>query len=362
MDGIDAVLVDISNREFSAVAASSLPYPSKLLADLHTLCDRSPDEINRMGETDREVGKHFAKVINQLLTKQQLSSADICAIGSHGQTIRHYPNGYGKSDKTAGFTLQIGDPATIAVDTGIDVIADFRRKDIALGGQGAPLVPAFHAAQFSNPEQSRVIVNIGGFANITLLRGTDKSQVSGFDTGPGNVLMDAWCLKHTHQPYDDAGHWAAQGNANNALLQDMLNAPYFTEFGPKSTGREYFNLAWVEGHLRNHTHIEAVDVQATLLVLTVQTIVDAITTLGDIDQCFVCGGGAYNTALMQQLSEQLNTIQTQTTDQLELPPQWVEGAAFAWLAWAYQQGKAGNVPAVTGARREAILGTLTTAR
>lgn len=357
MDGVDAILTDISENAIAAVAATHIPYPPSLLAQLHQLCEVGPNELNRMGQVDRAVGEVFANAVNKLLAEQRLQPADILAVGSHGQTIRHYPDGPPAQAGGPGFTLQIGDPYTIAALTGIDVIADFRRKDIAFGGQGAPLVPAFHAARFAKQNKNRVIVNIGGFANITVLHGTDYEKINGFDTGPGNALLDTWCQKHHHKAFDDQGKWAAEGNVNEALLASMLSDPYFAISGPKSTGREHFNLTWLNRHLHSLPEIAPVDVQATLLALTAQSIADAVLSLEDIQQCYVCGGGAFNTTLMQSIDSRLANVDIASTESLGLHPQWVEGVAFAWLAWAHLHRIPGNVPSVTGAERSVILGS-----
>ncbi|MDC8832543.1 anhydro-N-acetylmuramic acid kinase [Alteromonas gilva] len=357
MDGVDAILADITTQATAPIAATHVAYPPELLSLLHQLCDTTPNEINLMGQADRLVATTFADAVNKLLLEQHLSPADIMAIGSHGQTIRHYPNGAPSATGSTGFTLQIGDPHTIAALTGIDVVADFRRKDIAFGGQGAPLVPAFHAAQFAAEGRHRVIVNIGGFANITVLQGTDRGLISGFDTGPGNVLMDAWCQLHCNQPFDESGTWASQGVVNEPLLNTLLADPYFSQTGPKSTGREYFNLKWLQQHLAAFPPIEPVDVQATILALTATTIADAINALPAIHECYVCGGGAFNQCLMTRLDRQLPSVSVAPTTALKLPPQWVEGVAFAWLAWAYLHQVPGNVPSVTGAERAVVLGS-----
>lgn len=357
MDGVDAILADITEQSTAPVAATHIAYPPALLKTLHQLCDAGADELNLMGQADRMVAMTFADAVNQLLLEQHLSPADIMAIGSHGQTIRHYPDGPPSAPDGPGFTLQIGDPHTIAALTGIDVVADFRRKDIAFSGQGAPLVPAFHAAQFASEGRHRAIVNIGGFANITVLHGTDRNLIRGFDTGPGNVLMDAWCLKHRNQPFDESGNWAGQGETNKPLLDALLADPYFSQTGPKSTGREYFNLKWLNAHLAALPPIKPVDVQATILALTATTIADAIKNLASIQECYVCGGGAYNQTLMNHLADQLPDVKVAATSSLKLTPQWVEGVAFAWLAWAYLHQVPGNVPSVTGAERAVVLGS-----
>ncbi len=362
MDGVDAVLVDITADHIRPVAAYQQPYPDALLQQLHELCQTGNNELNICGSVDRAGARVFAQTVNGLLAEQNLMSSDILAIGSHGQTVRHYPDQVPDlADDAPGFTLQIGDPNTLAVLTGIDVVSDFRRKDIALGGQGAPLVPAYHHAQFSKPESTRVVVNIGGFANITVLPGGNSGGIRGFDTGPGNVLMDAWCLQHRGKAYDENGNWAASGTVHQPLLNSMLADPYFAVTGPKSTGREYFNLPWLTQQLVNYPDVPPEDVQATLLALTAQTIANALLDVTDTTACYVCGGGAFNQVLMNTLQSLLPGISVDSTQALGIHPQWVEGVAFAWLAWAHLNNVPGNVPAVTGASREAVLGTFTPA-
>ncbi|MCW8107501.1 anhydro-N-acetylmuramic acid kinase [Alteromonas ponticola] len=352
MDGIDAVLCDISHQRISSKHCLSLPYPAELLDQLTNLCTPSTDELCRMAMVDREVAQVFAEAVNQLLAETNLKPADIVAIGSHGQTIRHQP----KTETQSGYSVQIGDPHTIATLTGIDVVADFRRRDIAEGGHGAPLVPAFHHQVFSSASVSRVIVNIGGIANITYLPANCSSMVTGFDTGPGNRLLDYWCQRHTGRHFDQNGQWAASGSIIPDLLTSMLEDPYFHRKPPKSTGREYFNDSWLTQFDRLN-EFPAHDVQATLLSLTAQSIADAIRNLKQVDEVYICGGGAFNLNLLKVLS--LHTaLDVQTTQSLGVNPQWVEGAAFAWLAWAFNHRVPGNLPAVTGARKSCVLGAL----
>lgn len=244
MDGVDVALVDFSSSHPHLLDCQTFTYPKALLSTLHQLCSPSQDEIVKMGQADRAVAQVFADAALTVLKNNYIRPEQVVAIGSHGQTIRHYPDG------SQGFSLQIGDPHTLATLTGIDVVADFRRKDIALGGQGAPLVPAFHQAVFSCPSQSRVVVNIGGIANITYLPKQGSGQVIGYDTGPGNTLMDQWCHKHTSKPYDAKGAWAAQGSFSPSLLHSLCMHPYFSSPAPKSTGRELFNLTWLHQHTR----------------------------------------------------------------------------------------------------------------
>ncbi|SDI62990.1 anhydro-N-acetylmuramic acid kinase [Ferrimonas sediminum] len=353
MDGIDAVLVEFNGRRPTLVASHSHEYDPHLLEQLHRLCSTGNDEINRLGQIDRQVGKAFAEATNALMTKAGISADSVRAIGSHGQTIRHMPDG------PHGFSLQIGDPNTLAVDTGIDVVADFRRKDVALGGQGAPLVPAFHQAMFGG-NQPRVIANIGGIANITWLPG-NADQVLGYDTGPGNTLMDAWVRQHNQQAFDQDGQLAAAGTIKTELLKRLLSHPYFSQPAPKSTGRELFNQAWLNYQLEPFMNARAEDVQATLLAFTVETLAAEIAQLSQDANVYLCGGGAFNGHLVKQLSRALPHHRIDSTDALGVPPQWVEGMAFAWLAHCHLHGIPGNLPAVTGASRTAILGTLTPA-
>ncbi|MDN4501765.1 anhydro-N-acetylmuramic acid kinase [Alteromonadaceae bacterium BrNp21-10] len=349
MDGIDAALVDFSDTNAPTLLDySTYQYPKPLLDELHALSQPGDDEIQRMGVASRQVGKAFADAVQQLLKRNSLIPSQVQALGSHGQTIRHFP------DKEHGYSLQIGDANTIAVNTGIDVIADFRNKDIALGGQGAPLVPAFHHSVFAHPQQPRSIVNIGGIANITQLSIKDDiANIRGYDTGPGNTLMDAWIKQHLDKAYDKDGQWAASGSVHEQLLASLLAHPYFAEPAPKSTGREDFHLVWLQQILTAQPdEITPEDVQATLLALTVQTIADCV---GDTE-VFICGGGAYNSQLMQALQQALAPRTVTSTLSLGIAPDAVEAMAFAWLAYAHQQGIHGNIPAVTGANRSAILG------
>ena len=365
MDGVDAVLCDIESDYFATLGSVSLPYPKSLLGDLHALCSPSENEINRLGQVDRQVGQHFARAVQKLLVTFDLSKQDITAIGSHGQTIRHLPSPQQTSsqqpytEQNCGFSLQIGDANTIACTTDIDVIADFRRKDIALGGQGAPLVPIFHQAQFQHHLQNRVIVNIGGIANITVLPAS-SNDIAGFDTGPGNTLLDHWAQRHINQPFDANGQWGATGNSNEALLRCLLDDPFFAKAPPKSTGREYFNLPWLDEKLALFDPISPQNTQATLVELTAISIAEAVKPYG-VTHAFMCGGGVRNEHLMASIERHLSGVKVSSTAALNIDPQCVEGAAFAWLAYAFMHRLPGNVPSVTGARRAAVLGALYTA-
>ena len=360
MDGVDAVLCDITSSACQSLAQTSIDYPAALQRTLLHLARTPTASMTTLASADREVSTIFADAVLTLLAQQDLNATDIRAIGSHGQTVLHSP------DSQPAFTLQIGDLATIATKTGIDVIGDFRRKDIALGGQGAPLAPAFHAFQFASENHNRIVLNIGGIANISVLPSGSASHVTGFDTGPGNTLMDAWCQRHLELPFDMNGDWAATGKTNTTLLNALLNDDYFTKSPPKSTGPEHFNLTWLDAQLTTLANADSLlphDVQATLLTLTAITIANAVTPLlSELPdtpcELVICGGGAFNRRLVSTLTETLaeSDITVTTSQQLGLHPQWVEGAAFAWLAWAYENNVPGNIPAVTGASRPAILG------
>ncbi|QXB96643.1 MULTISPECIES: anhydro-N-acetylmuramic acid kinase [Aeromonas] len=358
MDGIDAVLVQIEGDALRVEAALCHPWPVDTARTLHELCTPGENEIDRMGVADNLVAREFAAATQALLAKAALTPQEIRAIGSHGQTIRHRPQ--------LGFTLQIGNAALLAALTGIDVVADFRTMDMALGGQGAPLVPAFHQALFARPGALRVVLNLGGIANISVLPGqTDGgagSEVYGFDTGPANTLLDGWYRRH--QPhgssYDAGGQWAASGKPIPALLEQLLAHPYFAAPAPKSTGREMFTLDWLDGELDGCAYAPA-DVQRTLQSLTCHSIARQLPAHRDAPtrpELFVCGGGAHNAPLLAELAALLPDWHLTSTAQLGLAPDWVEGAAFAWLAQRFIQRKPGNLPAVTGASRPAVLGAL----
>ncbi len=349
MDGIDSVLVDFQSGLPELIAAYTEDIPADLYKDLQRLSQPGRDEIFRSGRLDRQVGKAFARSVNGLLNKANISASDVIAVGSHGQTVRHMPN------LEVAFTLQIGDPNTIAVETGIDVIADFRRKDVALGGQGAPLVPAFHQQVFNCDKTGRVILNIGGIANITYLPDNDE-PVIGFDTGPGNALIDAWIRQAQDLPFDQDGRLAASGTTDEQLLTHLLSHAYFSQPHPKSTGKELFSQNWLELQISGYSHLAVEDIQSTLLDLTCRSIVNDIVKLSSEGELFVCGGGAENKELMNRLRKLLPGYSVDTTAHLGVDPRWVEAIAFAWLAYRYQNNLPANLPEVTGASREAILG------
>lgn len=350
-DGIDAALVDFSDVMPRVIGTLYMPYEPQLREQILALCQPGDNEIQRLGELDVVLGKALATTANQLLQQQGFGAQDIKAIGSHGQTIRHSPHSSHR------FTLQIGDPNTIAAETGITTIADFRRKDIALGGQGAPLVPAFHQHIFSSELQNRAIVNIGGIANVTLLPKNKPEAILGFDTGPGNVLMDMWIAKYQQKTYDKNGEWAAQGNVLPDLLAVLLKDAYFSLPAPKSTGREYFNLAWLEKQLAGTEKAE--DVQTTLVALTAASIAAAIRASFHEGEILICGGGAHNKLLMSQMQTLVQpAFKIASTDVYGIHPDWVEAVAFAWLAKQTLHRQTGNLPRVTGAKQAAILGSI----
>lgn len=348
-DAIDAVLVQFGEKTH-LVANYSEPLSDAIRHQIHSLALPAANEIDRMGMLDIDLAKLFADTTLKLLEQANVSPHHVIAIGSHGQTIRHRPPG----SVEGCFTIQIGDPSSIAELTGITTVSDFRRRDIAAGGQGAPLVPAFHRAIFHSPVQHRVIVNIGGMANLTWL--PKQGPTLGFDTGPGNVLMDGWTLTHLGKSYDESGAWAATGDINQELLDRLLQHSFFALPYPKSTGREAFNRQWL-GLALNEIDIPAEDVQATLLELTAITISNAIKALSpESKEVFVCGGGAYNQHLMKRLQVLLEKDKLETTASLGVDPQWIEAMAFAWLAQQTMNRQPGNLKEVTGARREVVLG------
>ncbi|MCS5588171.1 MAG: anhydro-N-acetylmuramic acid kinase [Porticoccaceae bacterium] len=351
VDAVDAVAVDFADDKFSWIGSHSQTIADNLKQDILRLCHSDADRVQLLAETDHRLGKLYAATSLALLDKLGLEASQIAAIGCHGQTVRHAA----PTEHSIPFSLQIGDANILAANTGIAVVADFRRKDMALGGQGAPLVPAFHRQMFASAEKNRVIVNIGGIANITSLP-TDNS-CTGFDTGPGNMLMDLWSQTHLGTAYDHNGDWAASGSANRELLQQLKCDDFFAQPAPKSTGRELFNRDWLNTQLSGYTNLPPEDIQATLLALTVETICEAIDGLGNpVQEAYICGGGAFNKALMAGLKQLLPAVAA--TEALGIAPNWVEACAFAWLAKQRIEHKAGNLAAVTGAKRETILGAV----
>lgn len=352
LDGIDAVLVDITDDRCQVLAVTHSDYPSALLTRLR-LAIEAPEHVglDELGALDTLVGEAFAAAALSLLHSSGLQADQVRAIGSHGQTLRHQPRG------TAPFSLQIGDANIIAERTGIDVVADFRRRDVAAGGEGAPLVPAFHAALFGKPGQTRVVANIGGIANITVLHA--DGAVTGFDTGPGNCLMDGWMQRHCQQDFDRDGALAAAGQVYEPLLARLLTEPYLALPAPKSTGRELFNLPWLQQRLGD-VQLSPQDMLATLCQYTAETLAGAVKQAGAgaVAELLICGGGALNPQLLQRLGRLLPATQVCSTAQYGMAPLQVEAAAFAWMAHQHLQGLPANLPAVTGARGLRRLGAL----
>ena len=341
LDGVDAALVDFAAPLPRVLATHFAPFDPALRSALLALQQAGPNELDRAARAANDLVRAYATGVSAVLKVAAMTSSQVRAIGSHGQTVRHQP--------AAGYTLQLDNPALLAELTGIDVVADFRRRDVAAGGQGAPLAPAFHRAFFAAPDQARVVLNIGGIANVTLLTG--DGTTSGFDTGPGNVLMDAWCHRHLGHGYDAGGAWAAGGQVLPALLQVLLAEPYFAAPPPKSTGRDLFNPDWVDAILANLPGASLFpprDVQATLLELTAASIANQITRSG-ARAVYACGGGAANEALMARLSRLLAPAPVRTTADLGIPADWVEAVAFAWLARQHVERIPANLPEVTGA-------------
>ncbi|QBQ56132.1 anhydro-N-acetylmuramic acid kinase [Nitrosococcus wardiae] len=352
MDAIDAALVEL--EPFRLLATHTLPMPAALRQHLFTLIERRTISLEDLGALDIRLGRLFAETALGLLAKAQISVAKVQAIGSHGQTIYHWAHAPNP------FTLQLGDPNTIAEMTGITTVADFRRRDLAAGGQGAPLAPAFHAAFLSTSHHHRAVLNIGGMANISFLPIDSEKRVWGFDTGPGNALIDGWILRHLNKPLDQDGCWAASGQVNKALLQYLLADPFFSLSPPKSTGREYFNMAWLDHRLdKMGAELPPADVQATLCALTATSIKLAIQNFNSrTEELLVCGGGANNKTLMEELQKLLAPCHVTTTATYGIPSQWVEACTFAWLAKQTLEGHPGNLPEVTGARHPVILGAI----
>lgn len=344
LDGIDAALVDFSTG-VRVVHATTLPFEPALRETLGQLIEHADHaHLDALGRADAELGIAYANAATQIAQRAGIRASDIAAIGCHGQTIRHKP------DDDIPFTWQLGDPNRIAAIARVPVVADFRRMDVALGGQGAPLVPAFHAAVLGDTNELRAVVNIGGIANITRLGPT----VTGYDTGPGNGLMDAWIRHSKGEDFDKDGAWAASGKVDETLLAAFSSDPFFEKAPPRSTGREHFNLAWLLQHLANRS-IRPQDVQATLLAFTVESIAREVHR-SEAERVLVCGGGARNAALMKALAAALHGIPLATTDEHGLDADFVEAAAFAWLARERLAGRPGNLVSVTGAGRPAILG------
>ena len=357
MDGIDAVVVDFSSGETPELICSySHLWPDEVYKEVLAVRDIPDDQLDQLHALDIRLGEIFAEATLALLDKAKLSAKDIIAIGNHGQTIRHRP------DAAQPFSLQIGDAKTLSQKTGICVVSDFRTADIKAGGQGAPLAPAFHKAIFRSEDENRGILNIGGIANLTVLPADNSKPITGFDTGPGNNMMDAWISRHSDKTFDKNGDFARSGKINQALLKQCLNDDYFKTPPPKSTGFEQFNLNWFNQQLKNSgcKKLSAADIQASLCELTARSIAEAVvSTTADINHLLVCGGGVHNGYLMERTQHALPNCTVESTQACGVNPDWVEAMAFAWLAKRTINQQAGNLPSVTGATKAVILGSIT---
>ncbi|WP_202304318.1 anhydro-N-acetylmuramic acid kinase [Dryocola clanedunensis] len=350
LDGIDVVLAAIDEHLVVQLANHSHPIPLALKNAILAICQGQQLTLSQLGQLDHRLGTLFAEAVQTLMDKQGLTYADVVAIGCHGQTVWHEPKG------EAPHTLQIGDNNRIVARTGVTVVGDFRRRDMALGGQGAPLVPAFHHALLAHPTESRMVLNIGGIANLSLL--IPGKPVKGYDTGPGNMLMDAWIWRQKGKPYDEDAQWASSGKVVLPLLQQMLSDPYFASPAPKSTGREYFNYGWLERQLSAFPGLAGEDVQATLTELSAVTIAEQVLLCGGCERLMVCGGGSRNPLLMARLAGLLPGIEVGTTDEAGISGDDMEALAFAWLAYRTVSGLPGNLPSVTGASEASVIGAI----
>lgn len=350
LDGVDVVLAVIDENSVTQLASLSWPIPIAVKEAVLAICQGQPLTLSQLGQLDNRLGNLFADAVLALMSQEKLAAQDIVAIGCHGQTVWHEPTG------DAPHTMQIGDNNIIAARTGVSVVGDFRRRDMALGGQGAPLVPAFHQALLAHVSERRMILNIGGIANLSLL--IPGQPVRGFDTGPGNMLVDAWIWRNLGKPYDKDAEWANEGKVILPLLQDMLNDPYFAAPAPKSTGREYFNYGWLSQFLARYPGLRAQDVQATLTELTAVTISEQVLLSGGCERLLVCGGGSRNPLVMARLAGLLAGTEVATTDEYGISGDDMEALAFAWLAWRTVAGLPGNLPSVTGASQATVLGAI----
>jgi anhydro-N-acetylmuramic acid kinase len=351
LDGIDTAIVDFSAFPPETLFCKTWPYDDALKQRIRGLCQSDAASLDTLYSLDAELGERYAEAINKAIEIAKLDASAITAIGCHGQTICHSPN------SRFAYTTQIGDPNRLAALTGITTVADFRRKDIAFGGQGAPLASAFHQFLFRSPEENRALINIGGIANISYLAASSESPVIGFDTGPGNSLLDHWIQRHKHASYDEQGAWGASGKIIQPMLERMLGEEdYFALQPPKTTGTDYFSPTWLNNFLPDE--YDATDVQATLVELTAITIAEAISSLepGPPSSCYICGGGAHNHYLLERLDRALPDCNIKTTAALGMNPDYVEAIAFAWLARERLHLRSGNLVEVTEASKPAILG------
>lgn len=351
LDGVDGVLADFGDGTAAVRGHVHLPMPAGLAAEFLALNQPGDNELHLAALAGNALAGLYAQAVQKLLATTNISAETVSAIGAHGQTVRHRP---GEFDGT-GYTLQLLNGAMLAEAAGIPVICDFRSRDVAAGGQGAPLVPAFHAERFGQPGRDVAVLNLGGIANLTLLRA--DGSILGFDCGPANALMDEWCKRHLGRPYDEGGKWASSGHVDHSLLCALLADPFFARQPPKSTGRDLFNAEWLARQLR--ADLKPVDVMATLAALTVRSAVEALHRYAPAtSRLFVCGGGAFNCHLMRSLAGSCPHAEVTSTASAGIPPDHVEALAFAWLAWRFHTHQTGNLPTVTGARGARRLGAL----
>ncbi|MDX1573704.1 MAG: anhydro-N-acetylmuramic acid kinase [Methylophaga sp.] len=353
VDGIDTALLDIeANQRPRLLAAKTYAYPTAIRSAIHQLIKRPRCNLQELGELDMALGNVYAEAVLNLLSLAECQPSEITAIGCHGQTIYHAPKAIRP------FSMQIGNANLIAELTGITTVSDMRQRDMVCGGQGAPMVPGFHEEMFSHKTENRVIVNIGGIANITVLPADKSKAILGFDTGPGNTLLDAWIENQLGKPFDANGDWAASGKCNNELLEHLIDEAYFSLPVPKSSGRELFHLDWLQQRLaRSKQSYAAEDIQATLLTLTATSIAEAINQYApDCQRAVICGGGAHNAQLMRTLEEKLPSIVVDKANQYGMDVDFIEAGAFAWLASRTINRQSGSIPSVTGAHRASILG------
>ncbi len=355
LDGVDGVLADFTQSKLRVLAHASAPLPPDLKEELLALNQPGHNELHRAALAANTLMQVYAYVVEQLLTESAVPRQNIRAIGAHGQTVRHQPQSHGGT----GYTLQLCNPALLTELTGVEVVADFRSRDVAAGGQGAPLVPVFHQSVFGAFDETTAVLNIGGMANLTVIGPGLGGDLMGFDCGPGNVLLDAWCQQHLGQPFDAGGAWAAQGQVNPALLATLLSEPFFALPAPKSTGRDLFNPVWLDAVLAMHPGVAPVDVQATLSQLTASTCAISVGSYAlNSKELIVCGGGAFNDHLMESLQALLPLHRVQSSSAHGLPPLQVEAAAFAWLARKTVRREPLSLEKITGAKGARMAGAI----
>ncbi len=362
LDGVDGVLVDLATPKPQVLASASQTFSAEFRAELLALNTPGDNELHRAALAGNAIAASYAEVVAALLCQSAtlgIHATDIRAIGAHGQTVRHQPQRRSDATVGAGYTLQLLNAALLAECTGIDVVADLRSRDVAAGGQGAPLVPAFHRRVFGRPDATVAVLNLGGIANLSVLPADPNAPLLGFDCGPGNALMDAWCQRHTGQPFDADGAWGASGQCVPELLAQLLDEPYFSMPPPKSTGRDLFGLQWLHHKLQGFANLRPQDIQNTLAELTCSPCIKSVCSYAkDSIELIVCGGGAFNGHVLQRLQAGLPGVQVRSSQAHGLAPLQVEAAAFAWLAQRCVQRLPGNLPSVTGAAGARILGAI----